>query len=194
MNSDDGNEPSDLADDIVGVDSYEAPVPAKKVFLPWHRPRKQFVRVKQWCEQIKKLLDEIQIEGGALRYFGLPGIDLLDLRCFHHTICVPRNLKLCFLGFNSGSDPASSEQAELNISLDEISKLGSIDPRSMVIPDDFRRLASDQSIAWQRTLALGPFDVFKPGPLRRLWRRCRRRGERYILQRGNPTLGDLMQT
>ena len=68
--------------EIFGTGTYRAPSPPKKEFLPWHRPRKQFVRDRQWCGEIGKLLEDSPREGGVLRYLGLPGADLLDLRCF----------------------------------------------------------------------------------------------------------------
>src|SRR5712671_7392259 len=132
----------ELSEDIVGVGEYRFSVPAKKQFLPWHRPRKQFVRNDQWCYFIAELIDEVKEVGGTLTYFGLPGVDLLDIRYFGSVICEPRSLKLRFLGFNSAARPQSEEQAELNISLDEISKTPSFDPRSEIVPDDIRELVN----------------------------------------------------
>lgn len=149
----------ELADDIVGVVEYEAPLPQKKGFLPWHRPRKQYVRDYQWRHQIEELLPELQLDGGLLRYLGLPGVDLLDLRYFHDSICAPGGMKLRFLGFNSAACPNSAAQTELNISLDEVSRLPYVDPSSDVIPDDFRQVGNDRSIAWRQTRKLGPYDI-----------------------------------
>jgi len=147
------------AEGIIGAIQYDAPRPQKKEFLPWHRPRKQFVRERQWCDQIGRLLDDLQLEGAPLKYLGLPGVDLLDLRCIHSKICEPRQLRLRFLGFNSSANPQSPTQIELNISLHEVRKLGFVDPISEVIGDDFRRVANSESIAWKRTHHLGPYDV-----------------------------------
>lgn len=149
----------DLAGDIVGVTEYAAALPAKKDFLPWHRPRKQFVRNDQWAYYIGEILDEVKPADGTLSYFGLPGVDLLDLRYFSSKLCEPRSLKLRFLGFNDAANPSSGDQAELNISYDELSKSYPIDALSEILPDDFRQLANEGSIAWQKTLELGPYDV-----------------------------------
>ncbi len=148
-----------LVSGIFGTDVYEASKPPKREFLPWHRPRKQFVRHYQWCDQVKKMLDSVKPEDGTLKYLGLPGIDLLDLRYFHTQVCQPFNMRLCFLGFNSGIDPRSDAQAELNISLDEVRRLDMIDARSEVIPDDFCRVADKNSMAWKRAKDFGPYDV-----------------------------------
>lgn len=147
-----------LADDIVEAGAYEATLPPKKDFLAWHRPRKQFVRDKQWREQIERMLDDAPRSDDTVKYLGLPGVDLLDLRYFHEHVCLTRNLKLRFLGFNTAL-AASNTQTELNISLDEIRRLGGVDSRSDVIGDDFVRVANEESIAWRRALDLGPFDV-----------------------------------
>ncbi len=147
------------ADDIVPVSEYAASLPPRKDFLPWHRPRKQFVRHYQWFDQISRLLDEHALTDGILKYLGLPGVDLLDLRHFHAQICEPRNIGLRFLGFNSAATPASEAQAELNISLVEVRQLARVDHRSDVIADDFARVASGSSPAWKMAFDLGPFDV-----------------------------------
>lgn len=148
-----------FADGIVATVAYEAPLPQKKDFLPWHRPRKQFVRHHQWCEQIEALLSEIQANTTALRYLGLPGVDLLDLRYFHDQVCQPRQIPLKFLGFNSGANPLSNAQTELNISLHEVRKLQFVDPISEVIGDNFCLMANESSFAWDRTKEFGPYDV-----------------------------------
>ena len=149
----------DLASGIVAVQEYKFSVPTKKRFLPWHRPRKQFVRNDQWSYQIGALLDEFPPTTGRLTYFGLPGVDLLDIRYFGSTVCEPRAIKLRFLGFNNGAESRSDAQVELNISLDEISKAPSFDPQSEIVPDDIRELVNEDSIAWQKTFEFSPYDV-----------------------------------
>lgn len=150
---------SELSEGIFGTKTYEAVVPAARDFLPWHRPRKQFVRHFQWCEQIGELLEGVQPDGNTLRYLGLPGIDLLDLRYFHSELCEARDLQLRFLGLNNQSGSEGKQQTDLNTSLDEVRKLAKVDPQSDVILDDFSSLANADSIAWQKTRELGPYDV-----------------------------------
>lgn len=150
-----------LADDIFETIEYEAPMPsqAKGDFWPWHRPRKQYVRQQQWCRELDLLIREKPPSGGVLKYLGLPGDDLLDLRHFHSAICEPHSVKLRFLGFNFSANPRHSRQTDLNISLDEVKRLASIDPQSDIVGDDFARVANPNSIAFERTCALGPYDV-----------------------------------
>jgi hypothetical protein len=147
------------ADDIVEVATYEAILPRTRDFLPWHRPRKQFVRQHQWCEEIERMLNDSPLADGTLKYMGLPGVDLLDLRHFHSAVCETRNISLRFLGFNSGAKPTNDEHTELNISLDEVRRLARVDPMSDVIGDNFALVAKEDSLACRKTRELGPYDV-----------------------------------
>jgi len=148
------------ADDIVEMVAYEAPMPASaKPFLPWHRPRKQYVRHHQWCQEIIRMVTDTPPVGGVLKYLGLPGVDLLDLRHFHAAVCEAHQIDLRFLGFISGAHPASKAQTELNISLDEVRRLPRIDAMSDVIGDNFARVANQTSLAFVKARALGPYDV-----------------------------------
>ena len=148
-----------MDDDMFPITAYETPSREKKPFLPWHRPRKHFVRHEQWQQQIELLVQAGELEDQTIRYLGLPGTDLLHTRHFYRTLCEPKELKLRYLGFNKAADPQNAGQTELNISLDEVSKLPGIDPRSEIIPEDFCLLANDGSNAWIRAKSLGPFDV-----------------------------------
>lgn len=148
------------ADDIVEMVVYEAPMPtAAKEFLPWHRPRKQYVRHHQWCYEIIRMIAATPPAGGILKYLGLPGIDLLDLRHFHSEVCNAQNVELRFLGFNSSARPDSRAQTELNISLDEVLRLPRVNPMSEVIGDNFARVANQDSLAFRKARQLGPYDV-----------------------------------
>lgn len=148
------------ADDIVDMVAYEAPMPASaKLFLPWHRPRKQYVRHHQWCREIILMVTDSPPVGGVLKYLGLPGVDLLDLRHFHSAVCETQHIDMRFLGFISGAHPASKAQTELNISLDEVRRLPRINAMSDVIGDNFARVANQSSLAFMKAKALGPYDV-----------------------------------
>lgn len=148
-----------LADDIVGEYQYEAPQRQKKEFLPWHRPRKQFVRDRQWRQEIVKLVEANRPIDGVIKYLGLPGLDLLDLRFFHNTICEQQNLRLRFLGFNTAAAPNDEAQTEFNLCRDEVKNMHFIDPISDVIQDDFTLVGNTNSKAFKETLKFGPYDV-----------------------------------
>lgn len=150
----------DHADGILEIGSYEAPRPPEpKEFLPWHRPRKQYVRQFQWCREIANLVSSHPPTDGTLKYLGLPGVDLLDLRHFHEEVCQSKSIRLRFLGFISSVRPASPAHSELNISLDEVRRLPQVDPMSDVLGDNFASVANINSLAARRTRSLGPYDV-----------------------------------
>ena len=148
----------DLAAGIFGDLEYAPSQPVPKEFQPWHRPRKQFVRRQQWSALLARLY-EGRPATDPLRYLGLPGVDLLDIRYLYEEICRADGRPMRFLGFNTQAQPGSAAHIELSLSLDEVRRLPNIDPASVVLSDDFRRIAAEASIAWTRTMALGPFDV-----------------------------------
>ncbi|MBR7512572.1 hypothetical protein KC219_20620, partial [Mycobacterium tuberculosis] len=52
----------------------------KKDFSQWHLPRKQYIRIHQWCREVAQLAREITIGNGkTFNYLTLPGDDLLDI-------------------------------------------------------------------------------------------------------------------
>ena len=148
----------DINAEIFGDTEYAPPQTSPKEFKPWHKPRKQFVRRKQWSALLRGIYED-RGPNDPLRYLGLPGTDLIDLRYLHEQICSGNGRPLRFLGFNTEARPNSPAQVELNISLDEVSRLGNVDAQSTVLTDDFRLVGINNSIAWRRTRRLGPFDV-----------------------------------
>ena len=148
----------DLAADIFGDIEYSPTPPAPKTFKPWHKPRKQYVRRKQLLALLRRLYRHRRPDE-PLRYLGLPGTDLIDLRYLHENLCRDVGRTLRFLGFSTEAQPGTPAHVELSLSLDEVRRLPNVDPQSEVIHDDFRRIGDEASIAWSRTRSLGPFDV-----------------------------------
>jgi len=143
---------------IFGGAEYRPTQTVPKEFMPWHKPRKQYVRCKQWSALLQRLYRGRRPEE-PLRYLGLPGTDLIDLRYLYEEICRPGGRPLRFLGFNKKAQPGSAAHIELNISLDEVLRLPNVDPQSTVMLDDIRRLGDKASVAWSRAKSLGPYDV-----------------------------------
>lgn len=156
----DDSEAESIADGIFGSVSYEAPEPeTNRPFLPWHRPRKQFVRYAQWKKEILALLPPEPGEGQVLKYLGLPGVDLLDLRYIHDSVCLERNISMRFLGFVSEIRSNESAHVELNLSLAEVMDLPHVDVRSSISQDRFELLGNQSSVAFKHARTLGPYDV-----------------------------------
>jgi hypothetical protein len=155
MSSDD--EGQDLVAEAIDFREPETPVEiAKKTtFLPWHRPRKQHVRVHQWCVQTRALAVRRKTEFSSrpLTYLGLPGDDLLDIRVLHDAV-EPEGIKLRYLGFNSGKNVESS------ISEVEVNALPAIDSaKSRIVGDTFEAIAIPTTIAAKNAQEFAPFDV-----------------------------------
>ena len=93
----------------LGADAAEMPELryAQREFSPWHHPVKQVVREQQWAHLTDRLLK--QRPKGApqrpLRYFTLPGADLMDVRVLSD-VCLPHGVKISYFGFNSAAASA----------------------------------------------------------------------------------------
>jgi hypothetical protein len=156
------DEPASTPDDIGSIfarPTYEQRPPAPRPFQPWHKPRKQLVREEIWGSEIGWLIGQKRAEDGSLRYLGLPGADLLDLRYIYQEFCKTGDHRLKFLGFDSAALPDSVHGDALNVSLQEVRSLPHVDKGSEVLGDSFRLLADRRSIAWDAAERMGPFDV-----------------------------------
>src|SRR4051812_11343828 len=80
---------------------YAPPVSEDRVppppLKPWHRPRKQLVRKRQWLGALRELLDGAAADI-PVSYVGLPGSDLIDLRLMREE-CQEHGLTFFYLGF-----------------------------------------------------------------------------------------------
>lgn len=125
---------SQLDDDLL-KDIYQGEMkpilePIRTDFKPWHKPRKHYVRLKQWCHETRKLLKQFESDQNEeLRYFGMPGEDLLDIRVLKE-VCAKSNVKLRYLGFD-----CSLASSNLNLSRHEVNSDEFIHQSSLVIKD-----------------------------------------------------------
>lgn len=129
----------------------------KRVFAPWHKPRKHWIRQFQWAAESGKLIDSLKLANNrALMYLTLPGPDMLDVRSLHH-LCQERGAKLRFIGFIT---PRPEDISELELSEAEVSDLANVDESfSRVVRADFQSLADPQSIGVSAIRNEDAFDV-----------------------------------
>lgn len=128
----------------------------KTEFARWHHPRKQYVRVQQWCAATRQLVKDLGLgEGSRFNYLSLPGNELLDVRALDG-VCQPAGVSLRYVGFNS-VQPGSSDQAELNVSRSEVRALSSVDKFSVVVEDRLESLANTRSTGYRRARQAAPF-------------------------------------
>lgn len=77
-------------------------------FLAWHHPVKQIVRDKQWAALVVDMLSAQTPRPKVLRYFTLPGPDLLDVRALSN-VCRPMGVKIEYFGFDLRAITEGSE-------------------------------------------------------------------------------------
>ena len=136
----------------------------KKYFLPWHKPRKQWLRTHQWNKSIFDLAHDLKLadQGRPLTYLSLPGQDLLDIRDLS-TGCEKSNITLKFLGLNyiDPQDPkARQKQVEQDLSRNEVLGLVGIDRNSFVINEKLEDISRKDSITYDKLLnSQDTFDV-----------------------------------
>ena len=129
----------------------------KKTWKPWHRPRKQWIRLRQWNAQIGQLINELNLTDRPLRYLSLPGEDLLDIRVIRK-LCGVKGVQLKCLGFDNCMYSPNT-QTELNISKSEVFQSPIIYPESDVKKDDFGMLSDKNSQAYKVAKQNGAYDI-----------------------------------
>lgn len=142
----------DLAEDL-GLDVGHSTVSLKTKFLPWHKPRKQYIRNNQWNSVVVSLVDALDLKSKArsLEYLSLPGPDLLDVRSLY-AVCADKEVRIRFTGLNAIAVEDKDATMDQLISLDELRGLKYIDPSSDVHPDYLERLSNKSSIAYQNVI------------------------------------------
>lgn len=133
----------------------------KKNFLPWHKPRKQYIRNKQWNAVTASLIEHLQLrgKGRSLQYLSLPGSDLLDVRSLY-SVCAEKEVRLKFVGLNEITAGDKESLMDQLISVNELRGLEYVDPLSDVYEDQLERLCVNKSIAQEQIIkASTSYDV-----------------------------------
>lgn len=154
-----GAEPDDIAELAGNRDD----------FKPWHHPVKQIVRSQQWAKLTKKLIDD-RPEGSPriLRYFTLPGADLLDVRVLAD-ICHPKNVKIEYFGFDAGNAPSGEDPSQEDAvthadgtsttAESALRQAGRITSDAVILPDRLEDIALPESQAAIQLSHRTTFDV-----------------------------------
>jgi len=148
---------SDFADVYeTSAPNHRIPRKATKEYYAWHHPRKQWVRVQQWCSAVRSLLKDLGLgESTPFNYLTLPGNELLDIRALHG-VFEREKRKLRYLGFNAVGGNADA-QSELNLSRNEVSSLPWIHQFSHVEEDRLETIVNIKSPGHSRVLDVGQF-------------------------------------
>ena len=133
-------------DEVTGAAKHQE----DNIFQPWHKPRKQFVRCNQWWKHIEFLLSRYkeynQIE--TIKYFGLPGSDLLDISYFSQKLLTSNHSekKLFVHGFIDSAQGKEKADLRLSALLDR----KNVDANSKVEHFNFQALDEKKSLALGR--------------------------------------------
>lgn len=144
--------------DVFAVADYVPHSPPRREFMPWHRPRKQWVRDAQWAAEIAWLRNRDADCVDDFRYLGLPGIDLLDVRDALSRFEWPSGA-FRFLGFDRNATPGGVSRHALNVALSEVRARREVNPSSDVVGDELVLLANESSLAYETAHRHGPYDL-----------------------------------
>ena len=162
------NEPDQqITDDVLPARTDDLAVPIELDKLePWHRPRKQFIRERQWIYFSERLIRRLKGKPGLptplkgvpeVHYLTLPGTDYLDVRllgelCHNHGCC------LTSTGFLAGGEN-NPHVARAKFREDALIKAGYITDKSHTFGRRFEEVTSEQGQAYLEIQRKGPFHI-----------------------------------
>lgn len=153
----------DFADDEVFGGDIDADQigekPRSTEFTPWHRPRKHWIRSKQWWSEVNNLRkDPAHRLDSYFNVLSLPGGELLDIRYFYSQLAASDDesnvKKLRLVGFVNNHD--DFVEAQRNLPLIGISSPESNE--ALIKPDNIDDLANN-SVVFRTFKNRGPFAV-----------------------------------
>ncbi len=142
------------------VDELAIPLPLDKL-QPWHRPRKQYVREKQWQYYTRHLIRVLKkrnaLKGGILNYFSFPGIDHFDVEVIGEVV-TNAGLKLETLGFLSEAEKAPVK-ARSQVRLESLIKKDLIEDTSATVPYRIQDIVPVTGQAYREVERRAPFHI-----------------------------------
>lgn len=131
--------------------------PPRRIFKPWHRPRKQWIRRYQWHDGLLDMMRDTHFpdDSRIVRYLSLPGEDLLDVRVLRDA-CEQAGADLRFTGLNSVRRN-SADDIQLNMAESEVRGLPRIHSSSTILRERFESIANNGSLAHDAVRRSGPF-------------------------------------
>lgn len=168
--SDNGTSGSADGDDFVEAVHAPGPAPShehfssgerKKHFFAWHHPIKQIVRQRQWSDLTYELIDKDRTadQRSTLRYFTLPGSDLLDVRVLAESLTA-FDTKIEYFGFNAGNGTGETATPGASFTAESaLRQAGLISDGSLVLRDRLEDIALPGSQAQSQLSQQAPFDV-----------------------------------
>ncbi|MBD9390321.1 hypothetical protein IB237_24265 [Agrobacterium sp. AGB01] len=151
----------DFSDSVLPPEASPLASPEPLQFEPWHKPRKQYVRVEQWLRHVEGIFRTLGpqsfVDGEPLRYMTLPGPDLLDIRMVAD-FCSSKSIKLRYTGFCHSTD---TEERRLRQNVNEFSLTHkeSVVSSSKVVRSRLQDVGIKNSEAAIEMVKGGPFDI-----------------------------------
>ena len=156
-----------VADEVLPAQTDELAVPIElDKLLPWHRPRKQLVREKQWMHFSRQLIEREKGQPGLrgspnanpeVRFLTLPGIDYLDVRQLAD-VCQDLDCSLTSIGFQSGGE-RNTYVARAQLREKSLIDAKRITNQSYTFPRRLEDIVSTSSQAYQELKERGPFHI-----------------------------------
>ena len=155
----------DIADDVLPEEVEDLAVPvALDALQPWHKPRKQFVRERQWIALARHLIEHERRQGRLARidepeihYLTLPGIDYLDVRQLADA-CNDLGCRLTSTGFQSGKE-GNPDVARAQLREKSLIDAGHITGDSHTFAKWFQEISRVGSEAYRELIRRGPFHI-----------------------------------
>ncbi len=144
----------------VKVDEPAVPLPLDKL-QPWHKPRKQYIRERQWKYHTKHLIKALNrrhaLRAGKLNYFSFPGIDHFDVEVIGKVV-KNAGLKLETLGFLSEAEKAPVK-ARSQFRAEGLVKRGLMEDTSITVPYRIQDIVHENGQAYREVITRGPFHI-----------------------------------
>jgi len=154
-------EDDDFSESVLPPEASPLASPEPLKFQPWHKPRKQYIRVEQWLRHINGIVGKLGLhnfaDGEPLRYMTLPGPDLLDIRMVAD-FCSSKSIKLRYTGFCLSTD-TEERRLRQNINEFSITHKDAVISSSKVVRSRLQDVGLKNSEAALEMVKGGPFDV-----------------------------------
>lgn len=152
----------DIGESVLPTDVQEraVPMPLTKI-QPWHHPRKQYVRERQWQlytrQFINRMIERNGLDSGKVKYLTLPGIDYFDVEAIGD-VTSELGLSLQAIGFLAEAE-REPIKARSQFRAESLIKRGLMEDTSITFSYRFEDLATPTSQASAEVKSRAPFHV-----------------------------------
>lgn len=126
-------------------------------FRAWHKPRKQYIRRKQWWMEIDSLLTDVKMppDNRVLRYLTLPSEDMIDVRVLSEELGT-KGIKLKYLGYCDVKAGSEYDQ-RMNLADSAVRESPTVETSSLIVRERLEDTANEASLAFRALHEHGPF-------------------------------------